>query len=154
MKASNIFTAIFVAVCMLSCNSKTKSPTKQVNVIYDSKPDIIIYSGNCVKYKLDIVPPNHIHRDELGHAFAKLVINRTTKHMNFYFDDVLIFSTDNLLSEVDDIKGGESFDGDNGASAYRLIAERTFTIRYDNPFERANTNDIGYEYLISNYIKN
>ncbi|SEO11512.1 hypothetical protein SAMN05192574_105358 [Mucilaginibacter gossypiicola] len=143
----------FLIICAFTATFwSTKYGTRTRSIT--RRPSITIYSGDCLKYKLDIVPPRNIRRRELGHAFAKIIINQSTKHMTFYYDGKLVFSTDNLLSYADNERGGEGFDGDNGVSAFRLIAERLFRIHHDNPFTRANDNDIGYEYLINNYTVN
>ena len=79
-------------------------------------------------------------------AFGKVVINPSTKKFSFYFDGKLICTMTHYLSYINDKQGGEGFSLDNGYSAHRFTAERTFQIYY-----QSGMGDPGNEYEIINY---
>jgi len=111
-----------------------------------------VYSGNCTLYKRTFVKPNSKQYTAIKTAFGKVVIDKSGKRFSFFFDGKEVGSWSNFDSYVDDKHGGEGFDMSNEWSAYRLTAERTFTIYKDNiGFSGSHT---GYEYEIINYKVN
>jgi len=112
---------------------------------------INIYSGNCKLYKMTLMPPNHMKYTEVSTAFAKLVVDRTHKHLNFFYDGKLVFSRDDFDSYMDTNLGGEGFTSYNGVGAHSYPAEHQFKINFKDVF---SPNDQGCEYEISNYSVN
>ncbi|MFB9842471.1 hypothetical protein [Mucilaginibacter ginsenosidivorans] len=102
-----------------------------------------IYSGNCTLYKKTFIPPNHMKFDVVSSAFGKLVVDRSKKHLNFYYDSKLVFSRDEFNSYIDGNQGGEGFTSYNGVDGHSFPAEGKFQI-----------NVTGYQYEISNYRTN
>jgi hypothetical protein len=110
-----------------------------------------IYSGNCTLYHREWAGDNKVRYKNLGQAFAKLVINRSSKHLNFFYNGKLVFSRNSFDSYIDDKQGGEGFTSNNGVDAHRFTAERLFQINVTDPF---NSSDLGYQYEISDYRVN
>lgn len=111
-----------------------------------------VYSGNCTLYKLTLVKPNQKKYTPIKTAFAKVVIDKSTKKFSFHFDGKLVGSWTRFDSYIDNENGGEgfSFSGniDGAFSAYRFTAERAFNIYY-SPTRQSEV--LGYEYEITNY---
>ena len=119
-----------------------------------SASDIVIYSGNCIKYEKTLVDETKVKYTEVESGFAKVVVNLASKKFSFFLNDNLIFSYFDYLNSADDGRGGESFSFDAQYSAFRFIAERSFKI-FDTPgSESAGTPFLGYEYEITNYQVN
>lgn len=111
-----------------------------------------VYSGNCTLYKRTFVKPNNKQYTTIKTAFAKVVIDKSAMRFSFFFDGKQVGNWSNFNSHVDGQQGGEGFDMNGEWSAYRLTAERTFTIYKSNI--GYNGNDLGYEYEITNYKVN
>lgn len=113
--------------------------------------DIVIYSGDCIKYEKTLVEETKAKYTEVESGFAKVVVNVASKKFSFFLNDKLIFTYSDYLTSPDDGLGGESFSFDAQYSAFRFIAEKSFKI-FDTPgSESVDTPFLGYEYVISNY---
>jgi len=117
------------------------------------KQNIVVYSGNCIRYKRTFVPPNHTKSSPLDKAFSKVIINRSTKQISFYYNGQLVFSRNSFDSEIDQ-QGREGLISYNGAEMVRYIAEKHIEIILNDPLSRHGQDDLGYEYDIANYSTN
>jgi len=119
-------------------------------VKYSSPQRVDVYSGNCTCYKKTLVETNKVKYTPIGKGFGKVVINRTAKTFNFFYDSKLIVSAKNYDSYLDGNEGGEGFTFDSSSDAHRFTAERLFRINTGMVFGGS----LGYEYEISNCIVN
>ncbi len=110
-----------------------------------------IYSGSCTFYKKEWAASNKVRFRKLSQAFGKLVVDRTNKRLNFYYNGKLVFSRDSFDSYIDTQQGGEGFTSYNGVDAHRYTAERMLEINVSDAFK---DNDLGYQYEINNYKVN
>lgn len=115
----------------------------------NEQTNINIYSGSCTYYKKTFIQPNHVKYTAISRGFGKLVVNRTAKTLNFYYNGQLIFSRDSYDSYIDGNLGGEGFTSYNGAGAFRYIAERKLDVDVGETF-----GNLGYQYEISDYKEN
>jgi len=116
--------------------------------------NVVIYSGACTNYKKTYVGNNKIHYQAVQQGFGKVVINRSTKKFNFFFDGKIIYSGIVTSSYVDDDQGGEGFSLSGAEySAHRFTAERRFEIYY-TPLVKSSKVDLGNQYEIENYKVN
>jgi hypothetical protein len=119
----------------------------------NSTQNIVIYSGNCVRYKRTFVPPNQVRSTPLDKAFGKIVINRSNKHINFYYNGHEVFSRTDFDSEISQ-QGSEELMSYNGVELSRFIAERYMKISLNDPMDRHGENDMGLVFEIINYATN
>lgn len=113
--------------------------------------NVVIYSGSCSLYKRTFVPPNHISSQLVSKSFGKLVISRSPKSFNFYYDGKLVFSRKDFDSYEDTNQGGEGYTSYNGINGHRLTAERVVELYVTDIL---NPGDMGYQYEITNYKVN
>jgi hypothetical protein len=101
-----------------------------------------IYSGNCIRYKKNIVNGNKLKYTPIDQGFGKLVLSTDKKSFNFYYNDNEIFVRNDYDSYFDD-KGGQGFTSYNSAEAHRYIAERKLDVEFN-----------GYRFEIEHYKEN
>src|SRR5690606_4610410 len=108
------------------------------------REELVIYSGNCIQYRRDLVEGNKIQYSEVSRAFSKIVINPKTRKFTFFYNDQMVFTNDDYMSYIDDMQGGEGFTFIAGLSAFNQIAEKTFRIFDDAGTYGSNEPFIGY----------
>lgn len=133
-------------------NLSATGNSKAINSVEANVVNSTVYSGSCTLYKRRFVEPNSKQSTKIKTAFAKVVIDKSTKRFSFFFDGKQVGSWSGFNSYVDGEQGGEGFDMSNEWSAYRLTAKRTFNIYKNNIGYKGS--DLGYEYEITNYEVN
>jgi hypothetical protein len=155
---------IISTLLIIGCDQENRSgaqtgssgtPSKQSGI--NSKPsqlekqDLVIYSGDCIQYRRDIVAGNQIRYTEVSRAFSKIIINPTARKFSFFYDADMVFTNDDYMSFIDDEQGGEGFTFIAGLSAFNQFAEKTFTIIDNQETFGSPEPSMGYEYILVNY---
>ncbi|WP_113661522.1 hypothetical protein [Pedobacter nanyangensis] len=142
-----VILTVLLATFLAANNPNASIPRTTTNL----KLAPTVYSGNCTLYKLTLVKPNKKKYTPVKTAFAKVVIDKSSKRFTFFFDGKQVGSWSSFDSYVDNQQGGEGFTMDYEWSAHRFTAERTFNI-YNSG--RSYGGELGYEYEITNYKVN